>query len=86
MDSAYIRYEPLGLALIIGAWNYPVQLILLPLLGAIAAGNVHLCVVIYACIQFIEVVTNYSGVTSDIGDTFMMCHHCRGIKKISMWS
>ncbi|GAB4404941.1 MAG: aldehyde dehydrogenase [Microscillaceae bacterium] len=31
--------EPYGVALIIGAWNYPLQLTLLPLVGAIAAGN-----------------------------------------------
>jgi len=32
--------EPLGLVLIIAPWNYPVQLSLSPLIGAIAAGNV----------------------------------------------
>ena len=31
--------EPLGVALIIGPWNYPFQLLLSPLLAAIAAGN-----------------------------------------------
>ena len=31
--------EPLGVVLIIGAWNYPVQLNILPLVGAIASGN-----------------------------------------------
>ena len=30
--------EPLGVALIIAPWNYPVQLLLNPLVGAIAAG------------------------------------------------
>lgn len=34
-----IYREPLGVVLIIGPWNYPVQLILAPLVGAIAAGN-----------------------------------------------
>jgi aldehyde dehydrogenase (NAD+) len=34
-----IRPEPCGLALIIGPWNYPLQLLLTPLVGAIAAGN-----------------------------------------------
>lgn len=38
-DDAFIMSEPLGVALIIGAWNYPVQLVLMPLVGAIAAGN-----------------------------------------------
>ena len=34
-----IYREPLGVVLIIGPWNYPLQLVLVPLLGAIAAGN-----------------------------------------------
>lgn len=34
-----IYREPLGVVLIIGAWNYPIQLVLAPLVGAIAAGN-----------------------------------------------
>ena len=34
-----IRPEPYGLALILGPWNYPLQLLLSPLVGAIAAGN-----------------------------------------------
>ncbi len=34
-----IRSEPLGVVLIIGPWNYPVQLVLAPLIGALAAGN-----------------------------------------------
>lgn len=31
--------EPLGVALVIAPWNYPVQLLLAPLIGALAAGN-----------------------------------------------
>ncbi|MCG8590184.1 MAG: aldehyde dehydrogenase family protein [Proteobacteria bacterium] len=31
--------EPLGVTLVIAPWNYPVQLLLSPLVGAIAAGN-----------------------------------------------
>jgi aldehyde dehydrogenase (NAD+) len=34
-----VRSEPLGVALIIGPWNYPLQLLLAPLIGAISAGN-----------------------------------------------
>ena len=34
-----IHHDPLGLALIIGAWNYPINLLLTPLVGAIAGGN-----------------------------------------------
>jgi aldehyde dehydrogenase (NAD+) len=37
--SAYIQPEPLGVALIIAPWNYPIQLALSPLIGALAAGN-----------------------------------------------
>jgi len=36
---ARIVREPLGVVLIISPWNYPVQLLLSPLVGAIAAGN-----------------------------------------------
>ncbi len=37
--SARIVREPLGVVLIIAPWNYPVQLLLSPLVGALAAGN-----------------------------------------------
>ncbi len=38
-SKSYIVPEPLGVALVIGAWNYPYQLSLLPMVAAIAAGN-----------------------------------------------
>uniref|UniRef100_A0A663FEJ4 Aldehyde dehydrogenase family 3 member A2 n=1 Tax=Aquila chrysaetos chrysaetos TaxID=223781 RepID=A0A663FEJ4_AQUCH len=38
-DEAYVCLEPLGVVLIIGAWNYPFVLTMQPLIGAIAAGN-----------------------------------------------
>ncbi|MFN2559815.1 MAG: aldehyde dehydrogenase family protein [Jatrophihabitans sp.] len=37
--KAWYQYEPLGVVLIIGPWNYPIHLVLAPLVGAIAAGN-----------------------------------------------
>ena len=37
--KSYMVPEPQGVVLIIGAWNYPVQLTLVPLVGAIAGGN-----------------------------------------------
>jgi NAD-dependent aldehyde dehydrogenases len=42
-SSSYIVYEPLGVVLIISPWNYPLQLLFAPLVGALAAGN---CVVL----------------------------------------
>ncbi|XP_055707504.1 aldehyde dehydrogenase, dimeric NADP-preferring isoform X8 [Phlebotomus papatasi] len=43
LDGVYIYKEPFGVVLVMGAWNYPLQLTLLPVAAAIAAGN---CVVI----------------------------------------
>ncbi|WP_233267343.1 aldehyde dehydrogenase family protein [Paraglaciecola sp. L3A3] len=37
--KSYQLPEPLGTVLIIGAWNYPIQLVLAPLVAAISAGN-----------------------------------------------
>jgi len=42
-SSSKIISEPLGVVLIIAPWNYPLQLLFAPLIGAIAAGN---CVVL----------------------------------------
>ncbi|CAN9510996.1 unnamed protein product [Ophioblennius macclurei] len=39
VDEVFVQPEPLGVVLIIGAWNYPWAVTLLPLVGAIAAGN-----------------------------------------------
>lgn len=38
-SKSFVMKEPLGVVLIIGPWNYPLQLLLTPLVGAIAAGN-----------------------------------------------
>ncbi|MCU1478544.1 MAG: aldehyde dehydrogenase family protein [Subtercola sp.] len=37
--SATTVREPLGVVLVIAPWNYPVQLLLVPVIGALAAGN-----------------------------------------------
>jgi aldehyde dehydrogenase (NAD+) len=42
-SKSFVLKEPLGVVLIIGPWNYPLQLLFTPLVGAIAAGN---CVVL----------------------------------------
>jgi aldehyde dehydrogenase (NAD+) len=63
-SSARLVYEPLGVVLIIGAWNYPFQLVIAPLIGAIAAGN---C----AILKPSEVAANTSKLVTDlIGQTF----------------
>lgn len=38
-SKSYLYKEPYGIALIIAPWNYPFQLVMAPLIGAIAAGN-----------------------------------------------
>lgn len=48
-DEVYIRPEPLGVVLIIGAWNYPIAVTLQPLVGAIAAGKLDRVVLTKEC-------------------------------------
>ncbi|MEV0184986.1 aldehyde dehydrogenase family protein [Streptomyces sp. NPDC050625] len=36
---AWTQYDPLGVVLVIAPWNYPAQLLLAPMVGALAAGN-----------------------------------------------
>lgn len=43
--KSFIKREPKGVVLIISPWNYPFQLTMSPLIGAIAAGN---CIIIKA--------------------------------------
>jgi acyl-CoA reductase-like NAD-dependent aldehyde dehydrogenase len=57
--SAKIYPEPLGVVLIIGPWNYPFQLNILPLVGAIAAGN---C----AIVKPSEIAANTSKVVAEL--------------------
>lgn len=42
-SQSQLMHEPMGVVLIIAPWNYPFQLLINPLVGAIAAGN---CVVL----------------------------------------
>lgn len=39
MDGVFVYNDPYGVALVMGAWNYPLQLSLVPFSAAIAAGN-----------------------------------------------
>ena len=38
-SDAHVQFDPLGVGLIIGTWNYPVMLTLSPLIAAISGGN-----------------------------------------------
>lgn len=64
LSSSYIYSEPYGVVLVIGPWNYPFQLTLSPLVGAIAAGN---C----AIVKPSEIAPQSSSVIAKIiGDVF----------------
>ncbi|WP_105994238.1 aldehyde dehydrogenase [Staphylococcus simulans] len=58
-SKSYIKKEPLGTVLIIGPFNYPVQLVFEPLIGAIAAGNT-------AIVKPSELTPNVASVISKI--------------------
>ncbi len=58
-SSARVYSEPYGIALIMSPWNYPFQLAMTPLIGAIAAGN---CAVVKPS----DYSKNTSGVISKI--------------------
>ncbi|GAB6991541.1 aldehyde dehydrogenase [Paenibacillus pini] len=63
-SKGYIVPEPYGTALIIAPWNYPFQLAIAPLIGAIAAGNT-------AVLKPSELTPNLSALLcSMIGNTF----------------
>ncbi|MGV8813734.1 MAG: aldehyde dehydrogenase [Gelidibacter sp.] len=58
-SSDYIYKEPYGAVLIIAPWNYPFQLAIAPLIGAIAAGNT-------AVVKPSEVTPHTAAVISEI--------------------
>lgn len=39
MDCLSVQYQPYGVVLIISPWNFPINLAISPLVGAVAAGN-----------------------------------------------
>ncbi len=69
-SSSYIVPEPYGNVLVISPWNYPFQLALSPLIGAVAAGN---CAVIKPS----ELSPNTSEIIAEIiAESFMPGHVC----------
>ena len=61
--NSYIYSEPLGVVLIISPWNYPFQLAISPLIGAIAAGN---CIILKPSNQSKEIEKIISKIISNI--------------------
>ncbi|MFL2936006.1 MAG: aldehyde dehydrogenase family protein [Myxococcota bacterium] len=59
MGKSFVVRDPLGVVLIIAPWNYPVGLLLTPLVGAIAAGNA-------AVLKPSEVTANTSRVLAEL--------------------
>ncbi len=82
--KSWIQPEPKGVVLIVGPWNYPFQLVMVPLVGAIAAGNCAMIKpsdkthntsdVITAIIQETfdpEYITSIQGPGSEVGNTLV---------------
>lgn len=67
-SSDYLYAEPYGSVLIIAPWNYPYQLALAPLVGAIAAGNT-------AILKPSELTPHTSALISDIIKTVFKPEH-----------
>jgi aldehyde dehydrogenase (NAD+) len=66
-----IYSQPYGTVLIIGTWNYPVHLLLLPLIGAISAGN---CAILKPSEQAPETSRTIAGLISDRFDSnYLAC-------------
>jgi len=57
-DTVYIQPEPLGVVLIIGAWNYPWAVTIQPLIGAIAAGNAAVVKPSEVCVHTCKVMAD----------------------------
>lgn len=70
-DKIYVQHEPLGVVLVMGAWNYPLLLSLQPLAGAMAAGN---CVIM----KMSEHSPNTGKVLADLFPKYLSqdCYKC----------
>jgi acyl-CoA reductase-like NAD-dependent aldehyde dehydrogenase len=64
MANCSIEYEPLGVALVISAWNYPIYTALPQVAAAIAAGN---CVILKPS----EYASHTSGVLKKLFDKYL---------------
>jgi len=62
---SFIYPVPFGVALIVGPWNFPVQLMLAPLVGAVAAGNCAVLKPSIAAPHTSHIVTKFIGENFD---------------------
>ena len=63
--KSYVYKEPYGVSLIIAPWNYPVNLSLIPLVGAIAAGNCAIVKCSKKCLNTSRVIVSIINSTFD---------------------
>ena len=64
-SKSYVYKEPYGVSLIIAPWNYPVNLSLIPLVGAIAAGNCAIVKCSKKCLNTSRVIVSIINSTFD---------------------
>ncbi|RPD98707.1 aldehyde dehydrogenase [Aureibaculum marinum] len=67
-SSDYIYKEPYGTVLIIAPWNYPFQLAIAPLIGAVAAGNT-------VVVKPSEITPNTAAIVTEIIKAVFKPHH-----------
>ncbi|MEC2078227.1 aldehyde dehydrogenase [Metabacillus fastidiosus] len=72
-SESMVMYEPYGTVLIIGPFNYPFQLLIEPLIGAIAAGN---CAVLKPS----ELVPNVSAVVTEMIENIFDPSYIRSVR------
>lgn len=70
---SYLLPEPYGVSYIAGAWNYPYQLTLIPLIDALAAGNT-------AVVKPSEVAPRTSAVMAQIINTTFAPEYCHAVE------
>ncbi|MDX1592438.1 MAG: aldehyde dehydrogenase family protein [Balneolaceae bacterium] len=67
-SKSEIHHRPYGTALVIGAWNYPVHLSLMPVIGALSAGNTVI-------LKPSELAANTSALLKDLVDRYFQNQH-----------
>jgi aldehyde dehydrogenase (NAD+) len=72
-SKSMIMYEPYGTVLIIGPFNYPFQLLIEPLIGAVAAGN---CAVLKPS----ELVPNVSAIVTEMMENIFEKSYIRSVQ------